>query len=108
MQIVAPTVGQKWFDADELRDMAIQQHGTAGERCEGCGTWRWMPLAFGLMPPELPPLRPDEEWDRFDVVASPEWFGAGKRSFRQVLVRRRLGELIATSSPKDFKMVAVD
>ena len=108
MQVVAPTVGRNWFDPDELCQKAILQHGTAGETCASCGIWRWMPLAFGLTPPELPALRPDEEWDEFDVVASPEWFGAGKRSFRQVLVRRRLGELIANSSPKDFKVSSVD
>jgi hypothetical protein len=103
MQIVAPTVGPKWFDPDELRGKAIARNGTAGAICPACGIWRWMPVPVDLEPP----LRPDEEWDRFDVVASPEWFGDGNRSYRKVLVRRRLGELIATSSPNDFKVKAV-
>jgi hypothetical protein len=42
-----------------------------------------------------------------DVIASPEWFGDGHRSFRQVLVRRELAELISAASPKDFKAVTV-
>lgn len=108
MQIVAPTVGRRWFDHDELREKAIARHGTAGATCSDCGTWRWMPLIFGLTPPLLPPLRPDGEWDRFDVVASPEWFGDGHKSFRQVLVRRRLAQIIATASPKDFKVMDVE
>ena len=31
-QIVIPTVGTQWFDADELRTAAIARHGSAGAR----------------------------------------------------------------------------
>jgi hypothetical protein len=38
------------------------------------------------------------------VVASPEWFGAGKQSFRQILWRRDLADFLVAASPKDFKV----
>ena len=99
-QIVAPSVGEAWFDAEELREAAITQHGTAGATCAECGVWRWMPLSFGT----LPPLRIDAPLDKSDVAASPEWFGDGWNSYRQVLVRRELAQLLATASPRDSRI----
>jgi hypothetical protein len=104
MQFVAPSVGNNWFDPDELRQSATGHYGEAGATCSECGVWRWMPLPFGL----LPPVIPSPEWAQHDVIASPEWFGAGHKAFRQILVRRELAELIAASSPKDFKIQDVD
>lgn len=102
-QIVIPTVGPAWFDPDRLHELAADRHGTAGAVCSGCGTWRWMPLTYGLLPPvTLEVLEAD-----LDAIASPEWFGDGHQSFRQVLVRRELAELIAAASPKDFKVQQV-
>ena len=103
VQIVVPTVGSSRFDQDELRDKAIETHSVAGAACPDCGIWRWMPLAFGF----LPPLRVTPELDGVDVAASPEWFGDGKKAFRQVLVRRGLAELLAAASPRDFKVQEV-
>ena len=100
MQIVAPTVGPEWFDPNELRERAIARHGSAGAECPECRVWRWLPLPFDL----LPPVQPGPDWERHDVVASPEWFGDGSRSFREILVRRGLAKLIVEASPKDFKI----
>jgi hypothetical protein len=49
-------------------------------------------------------LRVNDSWDGFDAIASPEWFGDGCQSFRQILVCRQLAELIESASPKDFKV----
>ena len=57
-----------------------------------------MPLRGDL----LPPLRVREHELSGDAVASPAWFGDGCQSFRQTLVRRSLGELLAHASPRDF------
>jgi hypothetical protein len=62
-----------------------------------------MPLTFGM----LPPVQPDDAWDDHDVIASPEWFGDGHQSFRQVLVRRELADVIAAASPRDFRVQTV-
>jgi hypothetical protein len=102
-QIVAPSVGQAWFNLDELRQRAEDRHGVAGATCIDCGTWRWMPMAFGLLPAVAPDVLSATE----DVIASPEWFGDGCQSYRQILVRRELAELIASASPRDFEVQAV-
>jgi hypothetical protein len=102
MQIVVPSVGKAWFDPDQLGEKAVAHHGTAGATCPECGVWRWMPLAFGTLPAvSLSQL------EGVDIAASPEWFGAGCQSFRQILVRRELAELIVAASPKDFKVNVV-
>src|ERR1041385_8225879 len=36
MQIVAPTVGEDWFDADELRQKTEARHGASGAHCTEC------------------------------------------------------------------------
>jgi hypothetical protein len=99
VQIVAPTLGEAWFDHDELAQRVAARHGATGARCPACGTWRWYPLP----PQELPPLRVALPRD-VDVAASPEWFGAGCRAFRELAFRRQLAEMIATASPRDFEV----
>ncbi len=96
VQIVVPTIGQSWFDEEELRWATVARHGADGARCGTCGVWRWMPIVFQ----KLPALRVD--LGGVDIAASPEWFGDGMQAFRQVLVRRELAELLADASPKDF------
>lgn len=111
MQIVVPTVGERWFDPDELRERTIAAHGTDGRECQECRTWRWMPIGFspvrilGKERLALPPLRVTPSLDWVDIAASPEWFGDGWNSFRHILVRRELAELIASASPRDFEIV---
>lgn len=100
MQMVVPTVGESWFDVDELRSAAVARHGVDGARCSDCGVWRWMPLSFDFLPPVQIAPPPDD----VDVAASPEWFGDGWQAFRQVLVRRELAELIAQTSTRDFRV----
>lgn len=99
-QIVVPTVGPAWFDQAELRKIAVRRRGTAGARCAGCGTWRWMPL-----PPDtsLPPRRIASALE-VDVAASPEWFGDGYKAFREIVFRRELAEMLVAASPRDFKI----
>jgi hypothetical protein len=108
-QIIAPTVGRDWFDADQLRGRVLAEHGRSGAACAACGMWRWLPLAFEPLPPltkeSLPPLRDAPEFEEFDVIASPEWFGDGWVAFRQILVRRELASMIVAASPRDFRIV---
>lgn len=103
-QIVIPTVGTQWFDADELRNASISRNGSAGARCPGCNRWRWMPVPWDL----LPPFRIEPPLADVDIAASPEWFGDGWNSFRRFLIRRELAELLAEASPRDFVVTEVD
>ena len=60
-----------------------------------------MPLAFE----QLPALQDIPGLEDVDIAASPEWFGDGMKSFRQILVRRKLAMLLVSGSPRDFTMV---
>lgn len=100
MQISVPSVGDAWFDPDELRERMVARHGSAGATCSACGIWRWLPLGYG----DLPPLRIVPGLGDVDVAASPEWFGDGWESYRQILWRRELAELLVQASPRDFKI----
>lgn len=100
-QVVLPVVGSRWFDPARLSDLAVARHGVAGETCPSCGTWRWMPVPTS----ELPPLEVRAALGGVDAASSPEWFGAGHQSYRKILFRRELAELLAEVSPKDFKVL---
>jgi hypothetical protein len=102
-QLVLPSVGTQWFAPEQLRARAVARHGVAGETCPVCDRWRWMPIPIG----ELPAFDGGDVLGNVDAAASPEWFGAGHQSFRRVLFRRELAELIVAASPKDLKVVAV-
>jgi len=99
-QIVAPTIGDAWFDPDELRARATAKHGAAGARCDDCGVWRWYPL----LSDEMPAYRCLAIERDVHIAASPEWFGDGHKAFRQIIVRRSLAELIVAASPRDFRV----
>lgn len=99
-QMVVPSTAEAWFDKCELSEALVAAHGISGATCDGCGIWRWMPLASE----SLPKPRQHPSWDGLDVVASPEWFGDGCKSFRQIMIRRGLAELIAAASPDDFEI----
>jgi hypothetical protein len=100
MQILVPSVGDAWFDPDELRDRTLARHEDSGAECAECGIWRWLPLPSD----ELPSLRMESFPEGVDIAASPEWFGDGWQAFRQILVRRQLAGLIAGTSPRDFRI----
>ncbi|WP_411721048.1 hypothetical protein [Mycetocola sp.] len=98
-----PTVGIRWFDVDEIRAASIARNGSDGKLCLGCNRWRWLPVPVE----RLPPFRIEPSLGDADIAASPEWFGDGWNSFRQVLVRRELAELLAQASPRDFDFAEV-
>jgi len=66
--------------------------------------WRW----YGLVEWEQPPATRSPDWDGHDVVASPEWFGAGWKAYREVLFRRELAELIVAANPRRAKIIEVN
>jgi hypothetical protein len=92
-----------WFDPDELAVPVLDLHGKLGDQCPGCGTFRWNPLNAARLPAiHLDPADLDG-----DLIASPEWFGAGWRAFRQVIMRRDLAEFLQAEAPKDFTISEV-
>jgi hypothetical protein len=99
-QIVAPVVGDAWFSPDELRTRATVRNGYPGETCAECGVWKWSPIPREF----LPVVKRPEALDQFDVAASPEWFGAGRKAFRLVVLRRQLAEALQAASPRDVRV----
>lgn len=73
MQIVVPSVGDAWFDPDELRERTKARHGASGAECSTCGIWRWLPL-------------PSEELPRLRI----ESFPGGRYRREPRMVRRRM------------------
>jgi hypothetical protein len=102
-QLVFTLTDAAWFDPTAVRSSAIERHGATGDTCAACGTWRWPPLTWKLLP------APAVEGFTHGAaaVASPEWFGSGCQSFRQTLLLRPLAELIASSSPREFTIRTV-
>lgn len=99
-QVVIHSSAEPWFDPSKLTERISRVHGEASKTCEVCGVTRWLPVGMDVLP--WPPgatfvAEPP-------VVASPEWFGDGKQSFRQILWRRDLANFLVAASPKDFKI----
>lgn len=101
VQIVPAVSANDWANPEELRNASTRLYSDAGERCESCGTWRWKPLN----PPDIPEIRLRADVAQRDVIASPEWFGSGARSFRQVIFRRDVGHTLRQLSPRDFDVI---
>lgn len=102
-QIFIPSSTTPWFDRSELTRLIAPIHGEASETCGECDVTRWMPVGMDVLP--MPPA--DVFIDQPAVIASPEWFGAGKQSFRQILWRPDIAQFLVASSPKDFKIQKV-
>ena len=102
-QVVFPTVEPAWFDPKDLEARVTARHGRPGASCSVCGRWRWLPLPWNL----LPPVMPSPAWDGLDAIASPEWFGDGKQSFRLILLREPLANELAAASPRDLRVQKV-
>jgi hypothetical protein len=109
-QLVIPVSDRPWFDPAELDAAGLAAHGVPGVVCPACGVKRWRPLMFNPPPGvagQLPPMRvePGAPWP--PIMASPEWFGDGLNSYRQVLVRPDFGEFLNTASPRDFRIRSI-
>jgi len=99
-QIIIASSRAAWFDPRDLTRLISPIHGVAFETCQECGTTRWLPVGMDVLP--MPPTEVVVEEP--PVIASPERFGAGKQSFRQILWRRDVAEFLAAASPKDFQI----
>lgn len=98
-QIIIQSTAQEWFDPEEIELLIAPIHGVDFDRCSACGQRRWMPVGMDVLP--VPP--PSVFRAKPPVVASPEWFGAGFQSFRQIVWRRDVAEFLVQHAPKDFK-----
>lgn len=103
LQILADQDDAFYFDPGRLEAAAVEVHGEAGEKCGQCGKWKWNPVSLNRLPPAIidrPVVR--------DVIIGRDWFGSGLNAFRRVLFSRRLGEWLASSSPRDLRVVPAE
>lgn len=100
VQVIIDSSQDQWFRPGDLDRLISPIHGVASEECAVCGIVRWMPVGMDTLPPPPVELLASEP----PVVASPEWFGAGYRSFRQIIWRRDVAVFMLSVGPKDFRI----
>jgi hypothetical protein len=99
-QVTVRSSPKPWFDPAVLTTRIEPVHGMAYETCSDCLVTRWMPVGMDTLPRPTDSIFAEEP----AVVASPEWFGAGKQSFRQILWRRDVADYLVSVAPKDFRV----
>ena len=106
-QVRAGPTASPWYTKKHLSRAVRERHGqdygrTTGSTCRSCGRWKWLPIAEDWAPVQASALTPDA-----DVVASPEIFGDGLKSFRHLLFRRPLAELLHSKAKRNWDLRAV-
>lgn len=107
-QILPVTTVESWHRHEELALAVRARHSEhegerTGSSCRDCGRWKWLPVSENEAPMVGSALVATS-----DVIASPETFGDGLRSFRHLLFRRPLGETLVTASPRNWDLVEVE
>lgn len=98
---------ESWHPPQALAEAVRTRHGhhsgdQTGASCDRCGCWKWLPVSE-----DEASIRAMALQSTADVIASPEVFGDGLQSFRHVLFRRRLGEVLVRASPRHWSIVEV-
>lgn len=104
--LVSPTASP-WYTKKHLRRAVRERHGqhygrTTGSACRSCGSWKWLPIAEEGAAAQAGAPTPDA-----DVVASPEIFGDGLKSYRHLLFRRPLAEFLHSKAKRNWDLRAV-
>ncbi|WP_243056389.1 hypothetical protein [Nocardioides sp. SR21] len=104
-QILPRQTTQDWHRPADLERAVRARHGqhygeTTGSSCNQCGRWKWLPVSENEAP-----ISGVAVASASDVIASPERFGSGLNSFRHVLFRRPLGEMLLAASPRNWDLV---
>lgn len=98
VQVVLPLSDEPFYDADELSAATTARHGSAGKDCPECGRWKWYPLFSEQLPPVRLALDPEAP-----IVASPERFGDGGISAREIVFSAAFVDFLHERSPRDFQ-----
>lgn len=101
--LVSPTASP-WYTEKHLSRAVRERHGphygrTAGSTCRSCDRWKWLPISEDGTPVQASALMAD-----VDVVASPEIFGDGLTSFRHLLFRRPLAEVLHSKAERNWDL----
>lgn len=106
-QLIPARTPRTWYRPQDLEQAIQSRHAKTsgaktGATCRKCGRWKWLPSWVGETP-----IAPTTFSAGADLVASPESFGDGLKSFHHLLFRRALGELLVAANPKHWSLVEV-
>lgn len=106
-QILPVLTAESWHPREELSFAVRARHSKyegvrTGSTCGTCDRWKWLPVSENEAP-----ILGSAAMANSDVIASPETFGDGLKSFRHLLFRRPLGETLVTASPRNWDLVEV-
>jgi len=107
MQLLPAVTPEPWYEPRLLADAVHARHKAnegdrTGHRCDECDRWKWLPIGEGEVPIRSQALTTND-----DVIASSEMFGDGFSSFRHLLFRRQLGEVLVAANRRSWSVVAV-
>lgn len=107
-QLLPAQTVEPWHRHEELARAVRARHSEhdgdrTGSSCRLCGRWKWLPVSESEVPITASALVSTS-----DVIASPETFGDGMKSFRNLLFRRPLGETLVAASPRNWDLVEVE
>lgn len=109
--LIPVQTSDNWYDAEILdREVRVNPFSfgpplrdSAGATCASCQRWRWMPWTGNGTAVNGAALDTNA-----DVIASPEIFGDGWMTYRHLLFRLPLAQLIASSAPRLWDLEAVE
>lgn len=106
-QLLPVRTVESWHRQEELAFAVRARHREysgkrTGATCGTCGRWKWLPVSENDAP-----IVAGAVVAASDVIASPETFGDGLKSFRHLLFRRPLGETLVAASPRNWDLVEV-
>lgn len=106
-QILPALTVDSWHRQEELVLAVRARHSEYGDQtgssCATCGRWKWLPVGENEAPIVASALMSTS-----DVLASPEVFGDGLKSYRHLLFRRPLGETLVAASPRNWHLVEAE
>lgn len=107
MQLLPEVSPIAWYDPADLASAVVARHerysgAQSGATCTACQRWRWLPILVGEAP-----IRPDALDAETDVICSPEYFGDGCMSFRHVLFRTALADLLVQANPRTWSKIEI-
>lgn len=107
-QVLPAQTVEPWHPPEDLARAVRARHGQfegdrTGSSCRQCGRWKWLPVSENEAS-----IAGGALLSTSDVIASPEAFGDGLKSFRHLLFRRPLGHTLVAASPRNWDLIEVE
>lgn len=103
VQQLMPSISEHpWYEKRALSQAVLKRHSKygikrTGSTCPACNNFKWFPVDEQDVA-----IKPDALDANALLVASSERFGDGKKSFRLLLFRRDLADVLVDANPRTF------